>query len=520
MDYRSSLALLALVILLLKLFGKKILTSGLPFPPGPTLDSSSAIYQSPEYFFFMLKGGLVHARVFSDHIILVNDRKTAYDLFEKRSHVYSDRPYVPMIDLLGWDFNFGFMPYGTKWRRYRRTMQQHFRQDVSRVYQPIQKKKIHDFLRGLLSRPENFVALYKTLAAAIIMDTVYGYQVEPTDDYFVTLSENALKKLTHSTLPGAAAVNTIPILRYFPGWFPGCGFQRIAAESRQLTQEMRQLPFEFVKQNMRDGIDSKSITAKLLETNQARGRTDEPMIQEVAALAYAAGADTTVSAIGSFFLSMAIHPEIQQKAQNELDTVIGSRLPEFEDRPSLPYIEALYREVMRWRPVLPLGVAHATTEDDVYEGYFIPKAANLVVTVYLGATVMSNIWAMTHDESIYPEPDRFNPDRFLRADGTLNDDDTVLAFGSGHLVHPPLVFGRRVCVGKHAADATVWATIASVLATFTIGKATDRAGNVIEIEPVYSDGFISHPEPFRCSIKPRSEAAKSLVQATVEDMPL
>jgi cytochrome P450 len=71
---------------------------------------------------------------------------------------------------------------------------------------------------------------------------------------------------------------------------------------------------------------------------------------------------------------MAMHPEFQTKAQEEIDSVIGThRLPEFEDRPLLPYVEAVYREVMRWKPVLPLGLPHATTEDDVYDGYFIPK---------------------------------------------------------------------------------------------------------------------------------------------------
>jgi cytochrome P450 len=71
---------------------------------------------------------------------------------------------------------------------------------------------------------------------------------------------------------------------------------------------------------------------------------------------------------------MAVHPDIQQKAQSEIDTVIGiHRLPEFEDRPSLPFVEALYREVMRWKPVLPLGVPHAAIADDIYNGYFIPK---------------------------------------------------------------------------------------------------------------------------------------------------
>ncbi|KAJ6559091.1 cytochrome P450, partial [Mycena vulgaris] len=478
-------ALLFLGIPLLVLLGIKIVDfwrgnpSRLPFPPGPVprfiagnLHEIPAKQPWLTYTDWKLRyGDIVHARVFGQHIIFLNSLKMASDLFEKRSHIYSDRPAAPMIDLIGWGFNVGLMPYSDKWRQHRRLFQQCFRPDAARTYRPIQMTKIHDFLRELLSRPEEFVALYKTVSAAIIMATMYGYQVEPTDDHFVTLSENAVKKLSESTLPGAAAVNAFPILRHLPGWFPGCGFQYFAADCRKLTEEMQQVPFDFVKQNMGDGIGAKSIVASLLDTNQAQGGSNhqEQTIRAVAATAYAAGSDTTASALGSFFYAMAVHPEVQKKAQNEIDSVIGTnRLPEFEDRPSLPYVEALYREVMRWKPVLPLGVAHGTSEDDIYEGYFIPK----------GATVFSNIWAMTRDESIYPEPERFNPDRFFTMDGRLNDDDTVLAFG----------FGRRICVGRHTADATIWAAITSVLSAFIIAKAKDEAGNEIEINPAYSDG--------------------------------
>ncbi|KAF7357563.1 O-methylsterigmatocystin oxidoreductase [Mycena sanguinolenta] len=301
------------------------------------------------------------------------------------------------------------------------------------------------------------------------------------------------KKLSDAIFPGAVAVDTFPILRYLPSWMPGAGFQQFAAECRQLTSEMQAAPVNFVKQNMRDGMDSTSVVAKLLATN----RYDEAAIQSVAGTAYTGGADTTGSAFASFCLAMALHPEIQKKAQAEIDTVIGTdRLPEFEDRPSLPFVEALYREVMRWRPVTPLGVAHASSEDDIYDGYFIPK----------GTTVIANVWAMTRDESIYHEPDRFNPDRFFTADGNLNEDTTILTFG----------FGRRICPGRHNVDATVWATIVSVLSTFNIVKAKDSAGKEIDIDPKYSDGLVSHPEPFACSITPRSEMAKALVQATAE----
>jgi len=71
---------------------------------------------------------------------------------------------------------------------------------------------------------------------------------------------------------------------------------------------------------------------------------------------------------------MTLHPEVQRKAQAEIDTVVGtSRLPTFEDRTSLPYVEAIYREVLRWSPPLPMGAPHSLTEDDYFNGYFIPK---------------------------------------------------------------------------------------------------------------------------------------------------
>lgn len=91
---------------------------------------------------------------------------------------------------------------------------------------------------------------------------------------------------------------------------------------------------------------------------------------------------------------MLLYPEVQTKAQVEIDSVIGNgRLPHFDDRASLPYVDAILRELVRWNPVVPLGkfsrdnphvswrlshpsgIPHATSADDVYEGYHIPKGS-------------------------------------------------------------------------------------------------------------------------------------------------
>src|SRR5437016_12420257 len=70
---------------------------------------------------------------------------------------------------------------------------------------------------------------------------------------------------------------------------------------------------------------------------------------------------------------MAVNPGIQAKAQSEIDRVVGrNRLPDFSDRPMMPYVEAIYREVLRSKPPVQIA-AHCLTEDDHYKEYFIPK---------------------------------------------------------------------------------------------------------------------------------------------------
>jgi len=77
---------------------------------------------------------------------------------------------------------------------------------------------------------------------------------------------------------------------------------------------------------------------------------------------------------------MAIHPEVQRKALEEIESIIGpSRIPDFHDRKMLPYVEAIYRELMRWSPPLRLSLPHSLTEDDYHKGYFIPKGMSEVV---------------------------------------------------------------------------------------------------------------------------------------------
>ncbi|KIJ04922.1 hypothetical protein PAXINDRAFT_94119, partial [Paxillus involutus ATCC 200175] len=98
----------------------------------------------------------------------------------------------------------------------------------------------------------------------------------------------------------------------------------------------------------------------------------------------------------------------------------------------------------------------------------------------------------------------FIPERFFTPEGRLNDDDPAqFIFG----------FGRRICPGRHTADASMWIGIATMLATFHFARAKDAQGNDVEFEPSYVNGVTRRPMDFPCSISPRSHISRTTLQS-------
>ncbi|KAG9097144.1 hypothetical protein FS749_006970 [Ceratobasidium sp. UAMH 11750] len=156
-----------------------------------------------------------------------------------------------------------------------------------------------------------------------------------------------------------------------------------------------------------------------------------------------------------------------------------------EDAPNLPYLDRLIREVFRWQPAAPLAIPHACYEDDQYRGYRIPK----------GTPVIGNVWAITRDESVYPEPEVFNPDRFL-------DSSVPLAPGFG--------WGRRLCPGIHLAQSSIFIIVASILATFNVVPFDETILPTTEGE---KNSIVYRPKPFKCKLVPRTDQHRSLINS-------
>ncbi|KAG2347075.1 cytochrome P450 [Suillus weaverae] len=435
-----------------------------------------------------------HVEVLGQHIIVLNSVKSAVDMLDKKGAVYSDRPVLPMAgELVGWKHSLGLLPYGDRFRQYRKNIHHIIgNRAVLDVYHPIEEIETRRFLKRVFSNPEQLQAHVRLTAGAIILRFSYGYEVKENNDPFIDLAERAMDRFSRSAAPGAFIVDIVPFLANVPEWFPGAGFKRLAREWRQTLKEMVDVPYKFVKEQMDAGIAPMSFTSNLLEGRILSAEEDHTVKWSAASL-YAGGADSIVSAIYSLFLAMTLFPDVQKTAQAELDAVVGpDRLPSFADRDSLPYIEALVKEVLRWNVVGPTSIPHRVTEDDIHDGYHIPK----------GSLVILNFWFMLNDPQTYANLSQFNPERFLDNNGKDPEPEPrTICFG----------FGRRICPGLHLADASIWISTAMSLAVFDISKVVEKGVEVTpEVDP--TSGTISHPKPFKCSIKPRSAKAVALVQ--------
>ncbi|CUA68221.1 O-methylsterigmatocystin oxidoreductase [Rhizoctonia solani] len=466
---------------------------GLPLPPGPPgqlILGNALEIRKARYLWLKLDeysktyGDIFTFRLLGRPTVVLSNPHTITELFEKRATTFSSRPIIEMAKLSGWTDAILFVPYGPRLRTYRRLLHQTLNPRATLEFQNLQMEEMRKFMKRLLKEPEQFYEHARLYAGAVSIRIAYGHTARSSDDKFLRMAEEFMTAAAHASTPGRWLVETIPLLRFIPSWFPGATFKRKTEEWAKLTIRYRQDPFDYVLKNMAEGTAEPSFTSKLLEPEDGRevDASEKEMIKIIASNLYGAGADSSSSLLQSFFLAMTLHPHVQAKAQAEIDAYLTSvRVLTIEDREQLPYTRAVVSEVIRWHPVANI-VARYTQDDETVGEYVIPNKT----------LVLGNLWTMLHDPEVYVEPESFWPDRFL-GDKPAPDSE-VYAFG----------FGRRVCPGVHIAQH-------NILANFEIHKARSVDGLEITPSEDYTKDIISRPLPFECSIKPRSTVSQALV---------
>jgi len=468
-------------------------TNCVKLPPGPKgIPIFGNLFQKPSKLLFVKlhewskeHGPIFSYNVVGQTVVVVAGAKEAGDVLDRLSAKTSNRPnMIKARDFLSRNLQIGFLPGNNEWRLRRKAAHESLNVRAVTAFRPMLKEEAVIFVQGLIDHPELDLPKHThRVAASVAWRSIFGCCTIPLighdpsrriDDMLVTLSL--------AMVPGNSIVDILPPLKPIIAGIP-----LLRRQADVWHVELSSYYQKYFLDNEEEG--QTSVSRKMKDAGEKTGLDDIALAWVCGGL-FGAAQDTTDCALQWFIYAMLLYPETAVPSRKQLQEVVGDRPPDFADQYKLPQIEAIAKEVVRWRPSAPLGIPHAASEDIIYEGYTIPR----------GTPIVANLYSIGHDPLLYPNPDAFNPQRFIDDQGQIKQPareskDDWLGFG----------YGRRICTGKDLAINSLWITIASLLWAFDIKKGKDVDGvEVVLTEPGFLDkGNTLQPVPFPVQFVPR-----------------
>jgi cytochrome P450 len=357
-------------------------------------------------------------------------------------------------------------------------------------------------LREMLASASGHEQALQRFVTSNVLGIAYGRRILDLKDEMVSFNYKSALEFQRASTPGKYIVETWPSLLWLPRplqWFrPGL---EVLEKIRDKDRETYMSYFNGVKQRSEAGIAKDCMATYSLSHGGNQGMTDVEVAYALSA-PFSAGVDTTLSAIRWSLVAAICFPDVLKRIQAELDSVVGQdRMPTFDDERSLPFLGAFIKDVTRWRPVVPIGIPHATTKADVYDGYEIPK----------GATVFSNIDVLVKDPNLFDDPEAFNPSRFLTQHKPAGNWNGKVE--SGFTI--PFGFGRRVCPGMHVALQSTFISMARIFWAFDVLPAAE--GSSIDPTKTVNRGTTREPAPFQFRVRVRHPDVERIIEAESAD---
>lgn len=471
------------------------------YPPGPpALPLLGNLHQMPtkDAHLHFQKWSETYGSIYSvmagtRTVVFLNTDVAVKELLDRRGAIYSSRPDSYMINLLTGRNNFGLMPNNNTWKQCRAIFQNALGpQSLDTIVRPYQDLESKQMLHDLCVDPSRFKHHLRRYINSVAYQLILGFRVADCQDRNLEQVFDIFESWNEMLSQVRAIVlDLYPLLRSLPDFL-----LPVKKDAQMIQEEEKSFylgHFQSIKQKIRSGTAQPCLAESVLKAQEAHAFPDE-LASSICGDMIQAGSDVTAKELMGFVLAMVLFPETQKRAQEELDRVCGHRLPDLNDAPNLPYIRACVKEVLRWMPSAFLGIPHASTEDDQYLGYKIPK----------GAIIIPNAWAIQMDEKRHPEPRRFEPARYL-GDNTTAHESAILP-DPRQRDHFTFGAGRRLCLGIDVADTSMFLAIARMLWAFDFAKAKDGNGNEVSPDPeAFTAGLAAGPVDFPADITPRSE---------------
>lgn len=492
----EGLAMLSSIVLLYCII-QSFVNSVMNYPPGPTaLPIVGNLYNLGTLPMVNLTklsqtyGGLFQIFLGSQRAVVVSDINIARAALLRNVNDFAGRPSALSCDIFSHNGRaIAFGNFSPTWKLQRRiahgalklysTGKEKLEKVVLREIEEVAKQ--FDLSKGEPYNPHESISLG---VLNVICALTLGSRYTASDPEFRTVVE--LNDTFAETLGLGNLVDVFPSLKHVP--FDSENIRRLkkAVKERDmiLVRKYKEQLETYEAGKIRGFTDALIKVMKDAESDdqQLKSLISEDHVLMSMADMFAAGSETLTSTLLWVILLFNNYPEVQSKVHRELDEVIGpKRLPSLKDKKSLPYLEATLYEILRIRPVAPLGVPHKALVDTTLNGYNIPKDTTLIL----------NIWAIHHDPKYWENPSEFVPERFL--------DKNRNVVNPTSMSYLPFSAGRRVCLGELLAKAELFLFVAQLLHQFKIENPPGCPLPSLEGDI----GMGLKPKPYKVCIKRR-----------------
>ncbi|XP_019631181.1 PREDICTED: cytochrome P450 2U1-like [Branchiostoma belcheri] len=461
-----------------------------PYPAGrvPVLGHLLALGRAPHLKLTAWRrqyGDVFTVRMGMEDVVVLNGYTVVKDALVTRSDLFASRPPNHLFDAMvdcGKDISAG--RWGTSFKQRKRFATTVLKTLGMKIGAGSMEEKTQEEASSLRNRiaeynEEPFDITHDVTAAVanVICSLVMGTRYDCRDETFRKLSEAVAKTVAEN---GAGQIISVfPLLRFVPivNRAGINALEEVSKVQKVLREEISRHRENLDRKNPRDFFDFCLLEVEKQE--KVEGLTEEHVLY-IAQDVFFAGIDTTSNTLLWGLLYMALNYDIQNKVQQELDAIVGESLLTLSHRSQLPYVNACLLEVMRIRTIIPFALPHTTTETVKVREYDIPK----------GTQVLPNLYSLHMDPVYWPDPDRFDPERFLDAEGNvINKPESFMPFGGG----------RRTCLAEQLARMELFLFFSTLLQSFTF--RTPEGAPPPNTDGVF--GLTLPPHPFKLCAIPR-----------------
>ncbi|KUJ20511.1 cytochrome P450 [Mollisia scopiformis] len=414
-------------------------------------------------------------------------------------------------------------PYGASWNMRRKIFHQFLKPSALQTYKERQEAEASKLVFGIsLDEGKKWKDEIERYTSSVVFTLSYGRRIDALNSAVLKKRLFFVHYVARFLLSGQFLVESLPFLDYFPPFL--ARWKTAVTEMGKQNAAFDSWLVDTVRQDLaKNGgklTGRGSLTENMILAAEAGNVDCQQLMQNerhfcgIPSSVFGAGSHTTIASLCSAVLGLILNPWVFVTAQKEIDEVIGKkRSPNFGDREKLPYIDALVKETLRWKPAIPMGVKHATSEDDIYEGYKILK----------GTMIVPNIWAMHYDPSYFPSPEEFAPERFLpENDERFREELKPEKEFPGKFGHGTFGWGRRICVGGDLAHNGMWIALVKLIWGLDLMGVEGEKYDGIK----FTGDTVMAPASFKCRWKVRDteighviEREMSLAGVVLEQFP-